>query len=86
MVMLLSTLRSLRELFSLTMDVHSRLRTESHQQVTGAGAHCAAQHLASARVRGAVRANKLRRRRCLLSCSSTCTHKISQQESEGGLH
>ena len=35
-VMLLSTLRSLRELFSLTMDVHSRLRTESHQQVTGA--------------------------------------------------
>ena len=34
-VMLLSTLRSLRELFSLTMDVHSRLRTESHQQVTG---------------------------------------------------
>jgi len=37
-VMLLSTLRSLRELFSLTMDVHSRLRTESHQQVTGVGA------------------------------------------------
>ena len=34
-VMLLSTLRSLRELFSLTMDVHSRLRTESHQLVTG---------------------------------------------------
>jgi N-acetyltransferase 10 len=31
-VMLLSTLRSLRELFSLTMDVHS----ESHQLVTGA--------------------------------------------------
>lgn len=34
-VMLLSTLDSLSQLYSLTMDVHSRLRTESHQQVTG---------------------------------------------------
>ena len=35
-VLLLSTLRSLKDLFSLSMDVHSRLRTESHQDVTGA--------------------------------------------------
>ena len=35
MVLLLSTLTSLTQLFSLTMDVHSRLRTESHQDVTG---------------------------------------------------
>ena len=34
-VLLLSTLRSLKDLFSLSMDVHSRLRTESHQEVTG---------------------------------------------------
>ncbi|KAL3153398.1 hypothetical protein ABBQ38_011736 [Trebouxia sp. C0009 RCD-2024] len=34
-VLLLSTLTSLTQLFSLTMDVHSRLRTESHQDVTG---------------------------------------------------
>ena len=34
-VLLLSTLRSLKDLFSLSMDVHSRLRTESHQDVTG---------------------------------------------------
>ena len=34
-VLLLSTLTSLTHLFSLTMDVHSRLRTESHQDVTG---------------------------------------------------
>ncbi|KAL4434095.1 hypothetical protein ABPG75_000536 [Micractinium tetrahymenae] len=34
-VLLLSTLDSLSQLYSLTMDVHSRLRTESHQQVTG---------------------------------------------------
>lgn len=36
-VLLLSTLRSLKDLFSLSMDVHSRLRTESHQEVTGEG-------------------------------------------------
>lgn len=36
-VLLLSTLTSLTQLFSLTMDVHSRLRTESHQDVTGKG-------------------------------------------------
>lgn len=35
-VMLLSNMNSLTQLYSLTMDVHSRLRTESHQQVTGA--------------------------------------------------
>lgn len=35
-VLLLSTLRSLRQLFSLTMDSHSKLRTESHQDVRGA--------------------------------------------------
>lgn len=34
-VLLLSTLTSLTQLYSLTMDVHSRLRTESHQDVTG---------------------------------------------------
>ncbi len=34
-ILLLSTLRSLTQLYSLTMDVHSRLRTESHQEVTG---------------------------------------------------
>lgn len=31
MVLLLSSLNSLTQLYSLTMDVHSRLRTESHQ-------------------------------------------------------
>ena len=35
-VLLLSTLRSLTQLFTLTMDVHARLRTESHQEVRGA--------------------------------------------------
>jgi len=35
-VLLLSTLRSLTQLFTLSMDVHARLRTESHQEVTGA--------------------------------------------------
>jgi N-acetyltransferase 10 len=30
-VMLLSNMKSLRQLYSLTMDVHARLRTESHQ-------------------------------------------------------
>ena len=34
-VMLLSNLDSLRDLYSLTMDVHSRLRTPSHQDVRG---------------------------------------------------
>ena len=38
-VMLLSTLRSLKQLFTLTMDVHSRLKTESHQDVRGVR-HC----------------------------------------------
>ncbi|KAK9827604.1 hypothetical protein WJX81_004088, partial [Elliptochloris bilobata] len=33
-VLLLSTLRSLTQLFTLTMDVHARLCTESHQEVT----------------------------------------------------
>jgi hypothetical protein len=41
-VLLLSSLDSLSQLYSLTMDVHSRLRTESHQEVTGGCcAHCA---------------------------------------------
>ena len=35
-VLLLSSMQSLTRLFSLTMDVHSRLRTDSHQDVTGA--------------------------------------------------
>ena len=35
-VLLLSSLKSLTQLYSLTMDVHARLRTESHQDVTGA--------------------------------------------------
>lgn len=35
-VLLISSLTSLSQLYSLTMDVHSRLRTESHQEVTGA--------------------------------------------------
>ena len=35
-VLLLSSMQSLTQLFSLTMDVHSRLRTDSHQDVTGA--------------------------------------------------
>ena len=46
MVLLLSTLTSLTQLFSLTMDVHSRLRTESHQDVTGERAvHTVVRHL-----------------------------------------
>jgi N-acetyltransferase 10 len=32
-VLLLSSLSSLTQLYSLTMDVHARLRTESHAQV-----------------------------------------------------
>ena len=39
-VLLLSTLTSLTQLYSLTMDVHSRLRTESHQDVTGQCCSC----------------------------------------------
>ena len=34
-IMLLSTLSSLSQLYGLTMDVHSRFRTESHQDVVG---------------------------------------------------
>lgn len=34
-VMLLSTLTSLKQLFTLTMDAHARLKTESHQDVRG---------------------------------------------------
>lgn len=34
-VLLLSNLDSLTQLYNLTMDVHGRLRTESHQDVTG---------------------------------------------------
>jgi N-acetyltransferase 10 len=34
-VMLLSNLNSLSQLYTLTMDVHARFRTESHQEVTG---------------------------------------------------
>jgi hypothetical protein len=34
-IMLLSTLTSLTQLYSLTMDVHARFRTESHHNVTG---------------------------------------------------
>lgn len=43
-VLLLSSLDSLTQLYSLTMDVHARLRTESHQEVKGqrdcAGTFC----------------------------------------------
>ena len=34
--MLLSSMDSLTQLYSLTMDVHARLRTDSHQDITGA--------------------------------------------------
>ena len=34
-VLLLSTLQSLTQLYSLTMDVHARFRTQSHQEVAG---------------------------------------------------
>lgn len=34
-VLLLSTLKSLTQLYSLTMEMHSRLKTESHQDVRG---------------------------------------------------
>ena len=40
-VLLLSTLHSLTQLYNLTMDVHSRYRTESHHSVTG-GLHASA--------------------------------------------
>lgn len=35
-VLLLSRLQSLTQLYTLAMDVHARLRTEAHQDVTGA--------------------------------------------------
>lgn len=35
MILLLSNLSSLTQLYTLTMDVHSRLRTDAHQTVTG---------------------------------------------------
>jgi tRNA(Met) C34 N-acetyltransferase TmcA len=35
-VLLLSRLSSLTQLYTLAMDVHGRLRTEAHQEVTGA--------------------------------------------------
>lgn len=35
LVLLLSSMSSLTQLYSLTMDVHARLRTDSHQDVTG---------------------------------------------------
>lgn len=39
-ILLLSNLKSLTQLYSLTMDVHSRLRTDAHQHITGQqGAH-----------------------------------------------
>lgn len=34
-VLLLSTLQSLTQLYALTMDVHARFRTQAHQQVAG---------------------------------------------------
>jgi hypothetical protein len=34
-IMLLSNLCSLTQLYTLTMDVHARLRTDAHQTVTG---------------------------------------------------
>ena len=37
-VLLLSNMSSLTQLYNLTMDVHARLRTESHQEVVGASA------------------------------------------------
>jgi tRNA(Met) C34 N-acetyltransferase TmcA len=47
-VMLISTLRSLKQLFTLTMDAHTRLKTESHQTVRGMHPLCHAQFLAVA--------------------------------------
>jgi N-acetyltransferase 10 len=37
-VLLVSSLDSLSKLYTMTMDVHSRFRTESHQQARGRGA------------------------------------------------
>ncbi len=34
-VLLLSSMSSLTQLYNLTMDVHARFRTESHQEVVG---------------------------------------------------
>ena len=34
-ILLLSQMSSLTQMYSLTMDVHSRLRTEAHQEVAG---------------------------------------------------
>eukprot|EP00878_Enallax_costatus_P023726 GHUV01025263.1.p2 GENE.GHUV01025263.1~~GHUV01025263.1.p2 ORF type:complete len:127 (+),score=32.38 GHUV01025263.1:859-1239(+) len=34
-IMLLSNLKSLTQLYTVTMDVHARLRTDAHQTVTG---------------------------------------------------
>ena len=33
-VLLLRTMNSLKQLYTMTMDVHSRYRTEAHQEVT----------------------------------------------------
>jgi tRNA(Met) C34 N-acetyltransferase TmcA len=38
-ILLLSSLSSLTQLYTLTMDVHARLRTDAHQTVTGVCAH-----------------------------------------------
>lgn len=38
-IMLLSNLSSLTQLYTLTMDVHARLRTDAHQTVTGGAQH-----------------------------------------------
>ena len=45
-VLLLSSMDSLSQLYSLTMDVHARLRTASHQDVTGDTPSCSF-HLSS---------------------------------------
>jgi len=39
-VLLLSNLSSLTQLYTLTMDVHARLRTDAHQTVTGERLWC----------------------------------------------
>ena len=39
-VLLLSNMQSLTQLYSLAMDAHARLRTESHQAVVGARCDC----------------------------------------------
>lgn len=76
-VLLLSTLTSLTQLFSLTMDVHSRLRTESHQDVTGE------QNLACMHTSSAVPAAKFKlllsgNRHCCVKCHLTAsTNKLT---------